>query len=132
VNPPPLVRGLIHTDVLLDFRQGWPAPLHFISSMIPLKPDLTALSAMQLIANCATAADLTSLQYFFAGCEIHRVTAPISRRALALVESLPPPCGLTPDDAISAATAIEHSLPLYTLDPARFANVPGLAAVRPY
>ena len=132
MNPTPSVRGLIHADVLLDFRQGWPAPLGFISSMIPIKPDITALSAMQLIANCATAADLTSLHYFFAGCEIHRVTAPISRRARALVESLPAPCGLTPDDAISAAAAIEHSLPLYALDPTRFANVVGLATLRPY
>lgn len=133
MNPAPPVRGLIHTDVLLDFRQGWPAPLAFVTSVIPTrKPDITALSAMQLVVNCPTASDLTSLQYFFSGCEIHRLSALISRRAFALVESLALPTTLTPDDAISAAVALQNGLPLYTLDPPRFSAVAGLTTIQPY
>ena len=56
----------------------------------------------------------------------------IARRAVDLLTATPLPTVLTPSDAIVAATAIEHSLPLYTLDPARFATVPGLATIRPY
>jgi len=51
---------------------------------------------------------------------------------MRLLEVLPPPDPLAADDAIIAATAIEQSLPLYTLDPARFANVSGLATLQPY
>jgi predicted nucleic acid-binding protein len=60
------------------------------------------------------------------------ISASISKRAAALMDALPPPCPLTPGDAIVAATAIELKLPLYTLDPARFAAVPKLTTVKPY
>jgi predicted nucleic acid-binding protein len=45
---------------------------------------------------------------------------------------LAPPTRLTPLDALVAATALAHKLPLYTLDPNRFAAVPGLSAISPY
>jgi predicted nucleic acid-binding protein len=54
------------------------------------------------------------------------------RLVMSLLSAVPLPTLLTPSDAIVAATAIEHSLPLYTLDPARFASVPGLVALKPY
>jgi predicted nucleic acid-binding protein len=69
---------------------------------------------------------------FLRNNHVHRITARIARGAFALVSSLPVPSAITADDAIVAATAIEHSLPLYALDPARFATVPGLAVIRPY
>jgi predicted nucleic acid-binding protein len=56
----------------------------------------------------------------------------IVRRAYHLLDSHPPPAPLTADDAIVAATALIRKLPLYTLDPGRFAAVPGLTAARPY
>ena len=81
---------------------------------------------------CQDALDLFVVRGFLTLLTVHTVTANTMRRAQRILESLPPPCGLTPDDAIVAATAIEQSLPLYTLDPARFANLPGLVAIKPY
>lgn len=63
---------------------------------------------------------------------VYSHTARIVRRAQAILEALTPPSPLTADDAIVAATAVEHKLTLYTLDAARFAGVAGLTALPPY
>jgi predicted nucleic acid-binding protein len=78
------------------------------------------------------AAELALLVRLLRPNRVHSITAPISRRARHLMEALPPPAPLTAGDALVAATAIEHSLPLYTLDPGRFAPGSGLTAIRPY
>jgi predicted nucleic acid-binding protein len=110
VTPTPVARGLLDTSVVLDYREGWPAPVQC----------------------CQDPADLTAVRVFLGISIVHPVTAKIVRRAFRILDSLTPPAALTPDDAIVAATAIEHILPLYTLDPARYATVPGLTALRPY
>jgi predicted nucleic acid-binding protein len=129
----PVARGLIDTQLLLDFRAGLNDALRFLIAVLAVgMPDISQLSAMALIAACPDAAELTSLQMFLSGCRIHSLTAKVARRAQSVLEGLPPPAGLSADDVIVAATAIEQSLPLYTLDPARFTVVPRLTAVRPY
>ena len=130
---PPLQRGLIDTPILLAYRNGAPDAVTFFAAVQQVgRPDCSQISALALIVWCQDALDLSVVQGFLTLLNVHVVTAHTMRRAYRLLESLPPPCGLTPDDALSAATAIEHSLPLYTLDPARFAHVPGLATLRPY
>jgi predicted nucleic acid-binding protein len=84
------------------------------------------------LSRCLDPREVTAVRTFLTISTVHSVTANTMRRALRLLEQLPPPTALTADDAIVAATAIEQSLPLYTLDPVRFANVPGLATLRPY
>jgi predicted nucleic acid-binding protein len=130
---PPLQRGLIDTPILIAYRDGVPDAVTFFAAMQQVgRPDCSQISALALIVWCQDALDLSVVRGFLTLLTVHSVTAHTTRRAQHLLESLPPPCGLTPDDAIIAATAIEHSLPLYTLDPARFANVSGLATLQPY
>lgn len=124
---------MIDTPVLIAYRNGEPDAVAFFASMRQIgRPDCSQITALALIAWCQDALDLSVVQNFLTLLDVHAITAHTMRRAQRLLGSLPPPCGLTPDDAIIAATAIEHSLPLYTLDPARFANLPGLATIQPY
>lgn len=96
------------------------------------QPEMSQLSVLALFAWCQDASDVAAVRMFLSTATVHAVTALTVRRAQRILERLSPPCGLSADDAVVAATAIEHSLPLYTLAPARFAAVPGLAAIQPY
>lgn len=133
MNSVPPQRGLLDTQVLLEIRAGFAAPFDFAMSMLQFaKIEVSELSAMELLAGCQTPDDLQRELTFLSNGSVYRITAKISQRAFRIIGGLPPPCGLTADDAIIAATAVEHKLPLYTLDPARFAPVSGLNALRPY
>jgi predicted nucleic acid-binding protein len=130
-GPPP--RGLIDTDILRAYRRGGPDALAFLAHRAQFgRHDISQVSAMILIADALDAAERTGLVMFFSWCQIHSVTAKIVGRAQRILEALPPPSLLTADDALVAATALEHKLPLYTLDPPRFAGVAGLTALPPY
>lgn len=130
---PPLSRGLIDTPIVIAYREGLTEAEHFFVRVREVGlPEMSQLSVLALFAWCKDASDVTAVQFFLSIATVHGVTAYTMRRAQRILERLPPPCGLTADDAIAAATAIEQSLPLYTLDPARFAAVPGLAAIQPY
>lgn len=133
MESPAVVRGLIDTSILVDYRTGEPNAMAFLHAIRQIgPPELSAISAMILVTNCADSAESTGLGWFFLASDVHAITARISRQAFLMLQHLAPPCGLTADDAIVAATAIDHSLPPYTLDPARFAAVPKLTAIRPY
>ena len=133
VTAPSPQRGLIDTPILIAYRNGEPDAVAFFASLKQVgRPDCSQITALALIAWCQDALDLFVVQNFLTLLNVHAVTAHTMRRAQRLLESLPPPCDLSPDDAIVAATAIEHSLPLYTLDPTRFANLSGLVAIQPY
>ena len=126
-------RGLLDTPVLLAIQTGDAGALQFAYDMYKtVGLEFSELSAMVLLASSNDSAEQVARLGFIRSNPVHRLTAVIARRAFALVVSLPVPPTLTADDAIVAATAIEHSLPLYTLDPARFAPVPGLATIQPF
>jgi predicted nucleic acid-binding protein len=126
---------LIDTTILVDSRLGDPPAVQFVLDMLHHTGQivLSEYSALVLMTRCDDAAALSQLRTgFLANNRVLPITAPISHRAYRILESLAPPSPLTADDAIVAATAIAHKLPLYTLDPARFAAVPGLTAILPY
>jgi predicted nucleic acid-binding protein len=134
VTPRPLVRGLLDTPLLLGIRAGDPDPLVFAADMLAahLPFELSRQSALVIAAWCPTPWDRSQFRSFLRSATVYSLTARIADRAFHLLDRLPPPAPLSADDAIVAPTALIHKLPLYTLDPARFAAVPGLTAVRPY
>jgi predicted nucleic acid-binding protein len=132
-TPPLPQRGLIDTPILIAYRNAEPDAVAFITAIrVVRRPERSQISALALFAWCQDALNVAGVQAFLTLTDVHAVTARTVRRAQQILESLPPPCGLTPNDAIVAATVIEQSLPLYTLDPARFANLAGLATIKPY
>jgi predicted nucleic acid-binding protein len=112
---------------------GHPSATLFYLAVIRLGPPrFSRLTAVTMLSGCTSDADRALVLRYLATSQVEELTDAIARRAVDLLTAIPLPTLLTPADAIIAATAIEQSLPLYTLDPARFATVPGLAAVRPY
>jgi predicted nucleic acid-binding protein len=129
----PLRRGLIDAELLIAMRSGHPDAHRFAVAMLRFAVlEVSELSAMILLVRCPSGSDLQRELGFLGHSRVHRISAPISGRACRIIGSMPPPSPLSADDAIVAATAVIHKLPLYTLDPARFAAVPGLSATRPY
>jgi predicted nucleic acid-binding protein len=127
------IPGLIDTEVLIACALGLAPALRFFLSQNQIGGiQFSRLSALELLSKCQSDADRARAVPFITNSVVHEITNAISRRAFDLLTTIPLPTTLTADDAIIAATAIEHSLPLYTLSPARFANLSGVAAIQPY
>jgi len=128
----PPIRGLIHTEVFLGWLTGQNPAVTFLLAVNRMwRPCLSQWSAMEMLAFARDQPERDNIRQYLTGCQVHPITALVARRAHAIVDQLAPPSSLSAADAIIAATALAHKLPLYTLDPARFAAVPGLTAIRP-
>jgi predicted nucleic acid-binding protein len=128
-----LKAGLVDTKLLLDILNATVEATQFAMEIFP--STLFQVSEFSMLVALTTAKDANEYaerETFFQRNVVHGLTARIVRRARKLLSSLPAPSPITADDAIIAATAIEHSLPLYTLDTTRFANLSGLATIKPY
>jgi predicted nucleic acid-binding protein len=129
----PLARGVVDTPILIHFREGDPAAVQFILELRSIAdPDVSQWSILCLFVWAQSASDRDSVELARDGSNVVPISTKISKRAAAIMEALPSPSPLTAGDAIVAATALELKLPLYTLDPARFAAVPKLTTIQPY
>ncbi len=122
--------GLLDTDILLASRQMDDAAVEFVQRVREFgNPQISEASVLALLAWCPQPDDRLALQPFLRPMVIHTVSAVVSHKAVSLMSDLSPPCRLTPLDALVAATAVLRKLPLYSLDPDRYAGVPGLAVL---
>lgn len=129
----PTPRGLLDTQIVIDYRDAVQEAIDLFAAIkLGGQPEFSEITAMALTNWNRDAADQSGTRWLLADCTVLRITAKISQRAYQILDRLPPPAALSPAEAIIAATALAHKLPLYTLDPGRFAAVPGLAAARPY
>lgn len=125
--------GLVDTQLLLDILNATVEATQFVLQTYPAAlVQVSEFSVLVAFASARDASEYAERETFFTRNVVHALTARVARRARKLLSSPPVPSPISADDAIVAATAIEHSLPLYTLDPARFANLPGLVAIKPY
>jgi predicted nucleic acid-binding protein len=132
-TPTPIIRGLIDTPILIEYREGVPDTAQFVDNIRALGlPDISRLSVFVLVARCQSTWERTALLSFFSASTIRSVKASTINLAERILDGTTPPSALTADDAIVAATAVEHKLPLYTLDPPKFAAVVGLTTIKPY
>jgi predicted nucleic acid-binding protein len=128
-----LVRASIDTDVPAAWAHGHAPATYFFLALIKIAPPLVSrVSALEVLRRTQSDAERRIALGLLRHMTLLDPTATIAQRAFALLAAVPLPTSLSASDAIVAATAIEHSLPLYTLDPPRFAAVPGLAAAKPY
>jgi predicted nucleic acid-binding protein len=128
-----LRRGLVETRLFLDIISGDHQATNFATELLALYSiEMSELTALAAVAGCQDPGELAIVLRILNNNRVHHITSPISQRARRLLESTPPPSPLTADDGIVAATALIHKLPVYTLDPARFAVVPRLTTIQPY
>jgi predicted nucleic acid-binding protein len=125
---------LIDTSVLVDVSRNRQNAVTFLTALSGHgPPPVSIIAAMELLVGARNARDLATLQSFL---QSYFVTVPVtdtvSRRTLGLIEQFTLSHGLEVADALIAATALELSLPLYTMNVRHFQMIPGLTPLRPY
>lgn len=125
--------GLIDTNVVIDALRNRQPAVAFLTQAAAAGPlDISAATAMELVAGVRNGAELQGLRRTLTGYVVHPVTPACSWRALALLEAHVLQVKLDLADALIAATALELGLPLYTLNAKHFTMIPGLTVLRPY
>lgn len=125
--------GLIDTSILIDASRSVPQAVAFVNGQRAVGGvHVSIISAMELIQGALNASDLRRLQRMLRHVIREHVTSSVSKNAYGLMERYVLSHNLLIPGALIAATALEHGLPLYTLNLRHFQMIPGLAAVRPY
>jgi hypothetical protein len=125
--------GLIDTNVLIDASRGLAQATAFVTLAAAVgPPDVSIVTAIELVRGARNRADLATLQRMLTGYQVHPVTPTISQAALSLTVSFTLQVRLGVADALIAATALELGLPLYTLNVRHCQVIPGLSVLRPY
>lgn len=111
---------LVDTDVLIWHLRGLPQATLRLDA-IP-KLTISAITYLELLQGMRSKAELSALQKSLKlrHTEQLPVTPAITERAIGLMETLVLSHGLQLGDALIAATAIEHNLPLLTANTKHF------------
>lgn len=115
---------LVDTDVLIWHFRGNPKAAYRLNGLPLLM--ISAITWMELLQGFRNRAEMLAVQKSLTQRQIQRLplTPQITHQAIELMENLSLSHGLQLGDALIAATAITHDLPLLT------ANVKHFAAVR--
>lgn len=117
---------LVDTDVLIWHLRGYPQATRRLDQLDALS--LSAVSYLELLQGMRSKVELAALKKMLVLRKA--VTLPldmaITERAVALMELLSLSHGLQMGDALIAATALGHRLPLLTGNVKHFAAVDGL------
>ena len=118
---------LIDSDVLVWMTRGHAGAVHRLAQLLPWQ--LSAVTYIELAQGCRSKIELAQIKkgLTMSQAQILPVTASITERAMALVDSHALSHGLQLGDALIAATALEHGLTLLTGNKKHFAKLPGLS-----
>ena len=117
---------LIDSDVLIWFARGNARAIATVESVADWY--ISAVSYMELAQGCRNKAELKAMQKAFKSSDddVLPITQRISDLACTLVEKYSLSHSVHVADALIAATAISHSLPLLTGNAKHFSAVDGL------
>lgn len=117
---------LVDTDVLIWHLRGYAQATRRLDQLPALT--LSAVSYLEVLQGMRNKTELAAVQKMLQrrGATLLPVTEPITQQAIALMESLSLSHGLQLGDALIAATALAHQLPVLTGNVKHFAVVPGL------
>lgn len=125
--------GLTDTDIIIDGARGYAPAIQFLSGLY--RSDgvhISIISAMELIGGCRDAAALSRTDQLLRRVNILPVTDAVSQTAYHLMHAFFLSHGLLIPDALIAATALVHGMPLHTKNVRHFQMIPGLTLIRPY
>lgn len=128
---PPQLPALIATDLCVDLARGVAQAVAFFESP-PVEIRLSTATYLELLGMAGSPAEQRRLRRFVAPYAVLSLGPMASSRAVELLLAHHLPDGLQPLQALMAATALAHEIPLYTNDPAPFRNIPDLEVVSPY
>lgn len=117
---------LVDTDVLIWHLRGYPQATRRLDQL----PNLTISSVtyLELLQGMRNKAELVAVQKMLQRRQTVTlpITEAITHRAKELMEAMTLSHGLQMGDALIAATALEHGLPVLTGNVKHFAAVPAL------
>ena len=121
---------LVDSDVLIWHLRGLPRATQRLDQLPRLT--ISAVTWLELLQGMRSLAELQAVQKSLAmrNTEQLPLTPAITLRAVVLMESLSLSHGLGMGDALIAATALEHGLPLLTANVKHFSPVNGLMVER--
>ncbi len=130
---PIVARGLVDSDILIGARRGLADGINFLALQNGLGGvQISIVSAMELVAGCKNAKDLSDVQRYLASIARLPISPAGSLLALRWIEAFALSHGLTIPDSLIAATAVESALPLFTRNLRHFRMLPGLQVIAPY
>lgn len=117
---------LVDTDVLIWHLRGYPQATRRLDGLGALT--LSAVSYLEVLQGMRNKAEMLAVKKMLdkRTATMLPLTEAITLRATELMESLTLSHGLQMGDALIAATAIEHQLPVLTGNVKHFSAVPGL------
>ena len=117
---------LVDTDVLIWHLRGYPQATRRLDELGALT--LSAISYLEVLQGMRNKAELAAVQKMLEhrAATLLPVTEPITLHAIALMESIGLSHGLQMGDALIAATALDHGLPVLTANVKHFGAVQGL------
>lgn len=122
---------LVDTDVLIWHLRGYAQATRRLDQLNLLT--LSAVNYLELLQGMRNKAELAALKKMLErrGADVLALTEAITQRACVLMETLAMSHGLQMGDALIAATALEHGLPLLTGNIKHFAAIEHLV-VEPF
>ena len=117
---------LVDTDVLIWHLRGYPQATRRLDELGALT--LSAVSWLEVLQGMRNKAELLAVKKMLdkRSARLLPVTEAITLRATELMESLTLSHGLQMGDALIAATAVEHQLPVLTANVKHFSAVASL------
>lgn len=106
---------LLDSCIVIDLLRGREAALAFLDDL-PHKPSLSVITITELVAGIRNAHERSAVDHFVAACQTFPITLEIASLAGDHVRRYRPSHGVDPIDALIAATAETHDLPLATLN----------------
>ena len=122
--------AMLDTDILIMLQRRVPEAKAWLAAL-SVSPMVCFFAALELLFGCQSAKEKREAEALLAEFEIAYPTQSgleASRTFAALKLSH----GLGIIDALIAATALEHGLPLYAFNIKHFGAVPGLQVIVPY
>ncbi|MCM0608482.1 MAG: type II toxin-antitoxin system VapC family toxin [Ideonella sp. WA131b] len=117
---------LVDTDVLIWHLRGYPQAMRRLDELGALT--LSAVSYLEVLQGMRNKAELVAVKKMLAhrAATLLPVSEAITRRAIELMEAITLSHGLQMGDALIAATALDHGLPVLTANVKHFGAVQGL------
>lgn len=117
---------LVDTDVLIWHLRGYPQATRRLDELGGFV--LSAVSYLELLQGMRNKAELLAVKKMLERRSVRLlpVTEAVTLRATELMESFTLGHGLQMGDALIAATALEHGLPVLTANVRHFSALPGL------
>lgn len=117
---------LVDTDVIIWHLRGYGEATSELDRLNPLT--LSAVSYLEILQGLRNKVELSAVKKMleWRNALMLPLTDRITHRAILLMESMALSHGLQLGDALIAASALEHGLPLLTGNLKHFAAVPGL------